>query len=267
MALLDMHYNGRKSMNINREFHMALIKNTIQAAFLLFVIASCNVVNQQEFTQDSSGPYESARKKMVEQQIQARGVDDPTLLSAFLRVERHRFVPKDHEHLAYIDRPLPIGEGQTISQPYIVAFMTEVLNLSRTDRVLEIGTGSGYQAAILGEISDYVYTIEINEVLGRRAEVLLKDLGYANVHVRVGDGYKGWPEQAPFDAIIVTCAPTHVPVPLKEQLREGGRMIIPVGEAYDQKLVYIEKIKGELKQQDVLPVMFVPMIDRKGESY
>ena len=223
--------------------------------------------NHQISSVTPSQSFISERTKMLDEQIIARGIKDEKIIEAFLKVQRHLFVPEQYRSRAYGDHPLPIGEGQTISQPYIVAFMTHVLNLSRSDKVLEIGTGSGYQAAILGELSDHVFTIEINEPLGRRADRLLKELGYFNVKVKVGDGYKGWKEYAPFDAIIVTCAPTHVPNPLKEQLKEGGRMIIPVGESYYQKLIYLEKAGGELIQKSELPVRFVPMIDPSGKTY
>jgi protein-L-isoaspartate(D-aspartate) O-methyltransferase len=204
---------------------------------------------------------------MVKYQIEARGIDDKKVLDALLRVERHRFVPDRYIPHAYEDRPLSIGEGQTISQPYIVAFMTHVLSLSRTDKVLEIGTGSGYQAAILGELCDNVYTIEVIPSLGLKAQGLLKELGYDNVRVKIGDGYEGWKEYAPYDAIIVTCAPTHVPEPLKEQLKEGGRMVIPVGEMYNQKLVLLRKAGDRLIEEKTLPVRFVPMVNETGETY
>ncbi len=183
------------------------------------------------------------------------------------KVERHRFVPKHLAARAYEDNPLPIGEGQTISQPYIVAFMTEVLDLKPADRVLEVGTGSGYQAAILAELCKEVYTIELVKTLGERADSLLRKLGYSNAFVRIGDGYEGWPEAAPFDAIIVTCSPSHIPKPLEEQLKEGGRMIIPVGESSVQELVLVTKQGGRLKKQKRLPVLFVPMRDKKGKRY
>jgi protein-L-isoaspartate(D-aspartate) O-methyltransferase len=182
-------------------------------------------------------------------------------------VERHKFIPKDYLSEAYDDHPLPIGSGQTISQPYIVAFMTEVLQLSENDRVLEVGTGSGYQAAILGEICKEVYTIEIIPDLAETAAKTLKELGYTNVYVKTGDGYSGWPDQAPFDAVIVTCAPTHVPKPLADQLAEGGRMIIPVGGSFTQELVLLEKKEGKLVQKEVLPVRFVPMLNEDGNRY
>jgi len=208
------------------------------------------------------------REKMVKTQIERRGVANKKVLAAMRAVERHKFVPRSHWREAYEDHPLPIGEGQTISQPYIVALMTEVLDPDSTMRVLEIGTGSGYQAAVLAEIVDSVYTIEIYEKLGNRADNLLKELGYTNISVRVGDGYKGWIEAAPFDAIIVTCAPTHVPQPLKDQLAEGGRMIIPVGKGvWGQDLVLLTKEKGKLRQESVIPVRFVPMIKEGGGKY
>jgi len=187
---------------------------------------------------------------------------DPQVMSAIRTVPRHEFVPEGHRQYAYLNRPLPIGEDQTISQPYIVALMTDLAGVSEDSRVLEIGTGSGYQAAVLAEIVAHVYTIEIIETLGRRAERTLERLGYENVSVRIGDGYKGWPEHAPFDAIIVTAAPETVPEPLKEQLAVGGRLVIPVGPQYgDQSLqVLVKQANGELTTSDVLPVRFVPFI-------
>jgi len=174
------------------------------------------------------------------------------------------FVPKSRRKSAYDDRPLPIGQGQTISQPYIVAFMTEVLHLSSGDKVLEIGTGSGYQAAILAEIVKEVYTIEIKARLGETARQRLKEMGYSNIFVKIGDGYKGWPEKAPFNAVIVTCAPEKIPRPLIDQLAEGGRMIIPVGEKRSiQKLVLLKKEKGMIIKKAVMNVLFVPMIRGK----
>jgi len=216
---------------------------------------------------EQNDPFEADRLQMVAKQIERRGLLNERLLTTLRRVPRHLFVPSDQRSCAYEDRPLPIGEGQTISQPYIVAFMTDVLNLSRSDKVLEIGTGSGYQAAILGELSDSVFTIEINEPLGRKADKLLKKLGYTNVKVKVGDGYKGWEDHAPYDAIIVTCAPSHVPAPLKERLKEGGRMIIPVGGKFNQSLVLLRKTDNVLEEEKVLPVLFVPMVDPSGKKY
>ena len=198
------------------------------------------------------------REKMVETQIKARGVKDPRVLAVMLKVERHLFVPKELQNSAYADQPLPIGEGQTISQPYIVALMTELLELKGDERVLEVGTGSGYQAAILGELSKEVYTIEIIGPLASSAKNLLLNLGYRNITVKAGDGYLGWPEAAPFDAIIVTAAPDHIPKPLLEQLREGGRLVLPVG-TYSQELKKVVKRSGKIETTDVVPVVFVPM--------
>ena len=196
---------------------------------------------------------------MVQQQLMARGIHEERVLAAMAKVPREEFVPADERAGAYTDHPLPIGYDQTISQPYIVAFMTEQLHPKPSDRVLEIGTGSGYQAAILAELVAEVYTIELAEPLARNAEATLARLGYKNLHVKVGDGYKGWPENAPFDAIIVTCAPDRVPRPLTDQLKDGGRMIIPVGDRFAQELYLLEKKNGQLKESAVLPVRFVPM--------
>ncbi len=198
------------------------------------------------------------REKMVETQIKARGVKDPRVLSALIKVERHRFVPEEYLDSAYSDQPLPIGEGQTISQPYIVALMTELLELKGNEKVLEIGTGSGYQASVLAELAKEVYTVEIVEPLASTARNRLLELGYQNIKVKAGDGYLGWPEAAPFDAIIITCAPDHIPKPLVQQLREGGRMVVPVG-TYAQELKKIVKRSGTTETTDVIPVVFVPM--------
>jgi protein-L-isoaspartate(D-aspartate) O-methyltransferase len=210
--------------------------------------------------------FAEPRREMVARQLHARGIENAKVLAAMGRVPRHEFVPSLLRGLAYDDRPLPIGHDQTISQPFIVAFMTEALKPAPGDRVLEIGTGSGYQAAVLAELVAKVYTIEIVAPLGERARADLARLGYANVHVRIGDGYEGWPEHAPFDAIIVTCSPEHVPAPLVEQLRDGGRMIIPVGDSSSvQDLVLLEKRGGKVMQRAVLPVRFVPMTGRAQE--
>ena len=210
--------------------------------------------------------FAAARKRMVAEQLAGpgRGLTNARVLSVMGKVPRHELVPANLRAQAYDDHPLPIGHGQTISQPFIVGFMTEKLEPKATDKVLEIGTGSGYQAAVLAELVAEVYTIEIVEPLARRAEADLKRLGYTNVMVRAGDGYKGWPEAAPFDAIIVTCAPDHVPQPLVNQLKEGGRMIIPVGPAGDQKLFVLQKKGDKVEKRAVLPVRFVPMTGRKG---
>lgn len=202
----------------------------------------------------------SAREAMVKDQLAARGIRDPRVLEAMTEVPRHEFVPQAVRSLAYADGPLPIGQGQTISQPFIVAFMTEVLELNKDDTVLEVGTGSGYQAAILGKIAKEVYTIEIVPALAESAQKLLEKLRFENVHARQGDGYLGWPEKAPFDAIIVTCAPDHVPEPLVHQLKEGGRLVIPIGEQGGvQQLVLLRKKDGKILQENKLDVRFVPM--------
>jgi protein-L-isoaspartate(D-aspartate) O-methyltransferase len=205
--------------------------------------------------------FSAGRKNMVEEQLAAPGRDikNSRVLEAMATVPRHEFVPKAVQKFAYSDEPLPIGYGQTISQPFIVAFMTEQLDPKPSDRVLEVGTGSGYQAAVLSRLVAEVYTIEIIEPLAKRAEADLKRLGYNNVRVLAGDGYKGWPDHAPFDAIIVTCAPEHVPQPLVEQLRDGGRMIIPVGGFENQQLYLLQKHGTKIVQQAVLPVHFVSM--------
>ena len=216
-----------------------------------------------------NGDFARLRDRMVKGQIIARGVSDPGVLKAMEKVKRHVFVPERYRAHAYNDHPLPIGKGQTISQPYIVAFMTEALALKPKDRVLEIGTGSGYQAAILAELVDEVYTVEIVGELAKRAKQTLEKLGYRNIHVKTGDGYKGWPEKAPFDAVIVTCAPEKIPRPLVQQLKEGGRMIIPVGKAGSiQRLVKLTKKDGKIKKHEEMLVRFVPMVkgrDSRGK--
>jgi protein-L-isoaspartate(D-aspartate) O-methyltransferase len=202
---------------------------------------------------------EALRESMVKSQIQARGVKDAATLKAMRAVERHRFVPPNLAAHAYRDRPLPIGHGQTISQPYIVAFMTEVIRPRPGQRVLEIGAGSGYQAAVLAEVVDRVHTIEIIEPLARQAKERLAALGYANVEVRHGDGFHGWPEAAPFDAIVVTAAAEFIPPPLIGQLKDGGRMIIPVGSPLrTQHLMLVEKKGDKVTTRNLMPVRFVP---------
>ena len=214
-----------------------------------------------------SDPYALARQQMVAEQLARAGRDitNARVLAVMGKVPRHEYVPERLRPDAYADRALPLGHGQTISQPYIVAFMTERLEPQPTDRVLEIGTGSGYQAAVLAGLVAEVYTIEIISDLAQQAAADLKRLGCTNVHVRAGDGYQGWAEAAPFDSIIVTCAPERVPQPLIDQLKDGGRIIIPVGSGRIQDLVLLRKRSGKLEQQAVLPVSFVPMTgDAKG---
>ena len=210
--------------------------------------------------------FATARRRMVEEQLVARGLTNTQVLAAMTKVPRHQLVPEAYRPNAYSDFPLPIGHDQTISQPFIVAFMTDQLAPKPTDKVLEIGTGSGYQAAVLAELVRTVYTIEIVEPLGRRAEVDLKRLGYTNVFVRVGDGYQGWPEAAPFDSIIVTCAPDKVPQALIDQLKDGGRMIIPIGSAWNQELYIFSKTAGKIQKKAILPVRFVPMTGKKNSE-
>ncbi len=209
--------------------------------------------------------YRAQREKMVAEEIEAAGVQHAAVLDAMRSTPRHEFVPDKWLPHAYLDAALPIGDRQTISPPYVVAFMTAQLDPQPTDRVLEIGTGSGYQAAVLSPLVKEVYTIEIVPRLGRRAEQTLRKLDYQNVHVRIGDGYQGWPEAAPFDKIIVTCSPEAIPPPLIEQLAEGGQMIIPIGERYQQNLFRVTKHNGELTQEPLQATLFVPMTG-KAES-
>ena len=203
--------------------------------------------------------YSKIREAMVKTQLEARGIQDSAILTAMRKVPRHKFVPANQAAYAYEDRPLPIGYGQTISQPFIVAYMTEMVKPQAGQTVLEIGTGSGYQAAVLAEIVKQVYTIEIIEPLGKEAALRLKNLNYKNIEVKIGDGYAGWEAHAPFDAIIVTAAAPYIPAPLKNQLKNGGRMIIPVGASdEEQQLMLIEKNGNKYKTRSMMPVRFVP---------
>lgn len=211
-------------------------------------------------------PFAGARERMVQVHLIERGIEDERVLDAFRAVPRHRFVPTESQHLAYEDTSIPIGEAQTITNPYDVAFMTEALRPLPTDRVFEVGTGSGYQAAILSRVVAEVYSVEIHKPLGERAAAVLKELGYANVHTRVGDGYAGWPSAAPFDAVIVTCAPEKIPAPLVEQLKEGGRMVIPLGSRYLQKLYVLEKRDGKMVGRATGGTLFVPMTGRARQE-
>ena len=201
---------------------------------------------------------QAERDWMVDTQIVREGITDERVIAAMRKVPRHRFMPDSESTDAYGDFPLPIGYGQTISQPFIVAYMTQALNLQPGEKVLEIGTGSGYQAAILAEVGATVFTIEIVEPLAARAKETLTELGYENIAVRAGDGYKGWPKESPFDAIILTAAPSHIPLDLKEQLTIGGRLILPVGD-YIQYLVLIRRTQEGYERSQLLPVKFVPM--------
>ena len=214
-------------------------------------------MGSSSFQQDDR--YASAREKMVKEQIIIRGVTDQPTLRAMRKVPRHLFVPEEYRNEAYDDNPLPIGYGQTISQPYIVAYMTEVSKPAPEKKVLEIGTGSGYQAAVLAEIVDKVYSIEIVPELARESSERLKKLGYSNITCKFGDGYKGWPEHAPFDIIVVTAAPEQIPQPLIDQLAENGRLVIPVGApAAVQELILIEKKNGNIEKKRLTFVRFVP---------
>jgi protein-L-isoaspartate(D-aspartate) O-methyltransferase len=205
------------------------------------------------------------RQSMVEDQIVRRGVDNPDVVRAMGEVPRHAFVPQHLQEQAYVDSPLAIGSGQTISQPYIVALMTELLELDGDEKVLEIGTGSGYQAAVLARVAREVYTVEIREELGQQAQERLAEMGYKNVFLRIGDGYQGWPEEAPFDGIMVTAAPGTVPQPLIDQLKVGGKLVIPVGDFFQDLLVLTKTAEG-VDRQEVIPVRFVPMIGEVEEQ-
>ncbi len=232
----------------------------------ILVAASASVAADALVSQNSlrsADGFAPARAAMVRDQIERQGVTDARVLDAMRSVPRHRFVPAALQHLAYADRPLPIGHRQTISQPYIVAYMTEALGVAGTHQVLEVGTGSGYQAAVLAQLARTVYTIEIVPELARRAAATLKDLGYTNVRVREGDGYAGWPEYAPFDRIMVTAAPEQIPQPLVDQLRAGGRMVIPVGGA-EQWMTIVEKTPAGVVQRRTIPVRFVPFTRGRG---
>jgi protein-L-isoaspartate(D-aspartate) O-methyltransferase len=214
----------------------------------------------------TNDPTAAARKRMVQRHLVARGLKNERVLDAFRTVPRHKFLPPKTQRQAYDDESIPIGEGQTITPPYDVAFMTEVLDPKPADRVYEVGTGSGYQSAILSRLVKDVYSVEIHAPLSKRATQVHKDLGYTNIHTRIGDGYAGWPEAAPFDAIIVTCAPTKVPQPLFDQLKEGGRMVIPIGDRFNQKVHLIVKKDGKRVDQELKPTLFVPMTGRDQEE-
>ena len=228
-------------------------------ACVMLSLLACNASETSPMHEQESADRGQARTTMVREQLSARDIRDPRVLDVMSRVHRHLFVPEDQRPAAYEDHPLPIGHGQTISQPYIVAFMTQALKVEPEHKVLEIGTGSGYQAAVLAELAKEVYTIEIVAPLGERAKRTLESLGYRNVHVKIGNGYLGWPEHAPFDRIMVTAAPPEVPPALVEQLKVNGLMAIPVGDIY-QELRILRKTASGLETLETMPVRFVPMV-------
>jgi len=232
------------------------VRKIIFITWLILVFFKCTAFAGAEFNE---GKFVKMRRVMVAQQILTRGVKDQRVIQAMLKVPRHKFVPFLSRSLSYADSPLFIGGGQTISQPYIVALITELLALEGEEKVLEVGTGSGYQAAILAELAKEVYTVEILESLAKRSRKLLASMGYENIKVKCADGYQGWKEFAPFDAIIVTCAPPAMPQELFDQLKEGGKMVVPVGEVY-QELILITKENGQAKERNIIPVRFVPMV-------
>lgn len=240
-------------------------------ALLIGSLSACQPSRSQDDTRPMEGeandPFAAQRTRMVRDQLRSRGIREQAVLAAMARVPRHRFVPAIHQDESYADHPVPIGFDQTISQPYIVAYMTEAAQVSPGEKVLEVGTGSGYQAAVLGELAREVYTIEIIPELASGARTLLEELGYRNVHVRTGDGYAGWKEHAPFDAIVVTAAPDHVPQALVDQLAVNGRMVIPVGTGEQEMRVITRTTKG-VTHQSTLRVRFVPLVrpDTTGSS-
>jgi len=201
---------------------------------------------------------------MVEEQLIPRGISNQRVLDVFYKVERHKFIPEEQRDNAYADFPIPIGAGQTISQPYIVALMTECLDLSGSEKILEIGTGSGYQAAILAQLSKDVCSIERFEVLAKKAKMLFDELGYKNIKIKIGDGTLGWEEEAPFDRIIITAASPEVPSPLTEQLKDGGKLILPLGEMLSQVLTRVEKMNNKLYSKEICPCVFVPLVGKYG---
>jgi protein-L-isoaspartate(D-aspartate) O-methyltransferase len=210
--------------------------------------------------------YGILRKRMVEEQLVQRGIKNQRVLDAFKKIERHKFIPEDLRESAYADFPVPIGEGQTISQPYIVALMTEYLDLSGQESVLEIGTGSGYQSAILAELARQVYSIERFAGLARRAQAILEELGYTNIKIKIGDGTLGWKEFAPFERIIITAGSPKIPLPLTEQLKEDGKLILPLGESFSQVLTLVEKKQNKLQTQNICGCVFVPLVGEHGWS-
>lgn len=245
---------------------MHRLRGAALPALWLALCAGCSAdsTGGRKVSADEEARFLVMRKRMVKIQIERRGIRERRVLNALLGVPRHLFVPEHLKERAYDDGALPIGEEQTISQPYIVAKMTELLDLKGDETVLEVGTGSGYQAAVLAKLVRTVYTIEIVPSLARQAEERLKRMGYGNISVRLGDGYRGWEEHAPFDAVIVTAAPDHIPPKLIEQLREGGRMVIPVG-TVNQHLTLLVKEEDGVREEQVIPVRFVPMTGEAQE--
>jgi len=231
--------------------------------FWFFPLSALSSAGANARPENGHDQYTDKRANMVEEQIKRRGITDEKVLKAMSKVERHLFVSDEMKGEAYEDHPLPIGSEQTISQPYIVAYMTEAVRLMPEDRVLEIGTGSGYQSAVLVETVKEVFSVEIIKGLADRAREGLKEMGYTNIEIKHGDGYSGWPENAPFDAIVVTAAPREIPEQLKEQLKVGGRMIIPVGDLF-QQLYLITRTEHGFEEKTLLPVRFVPMVEEKG---
>jgi len=225
----------------------------------LTLMSAGSVRAQDQKTAEAADPTAAARNRMVQRHLVERGIKNPRVLDAFRTVPRHKFLPPKTRRQAYDDESIPIGEGQTITPPYDVAFMTEVLDPKATDTVYEVGTGSGYQSAILSRLVKDVYSVEIHAPLSERATAVHKELGYTNIHTRVGDGYEGWPDAAPFDAIIVTCAPHRIPKPLLDQLKEGGRMVIPLGDRFTQSVHLVIKQDGKLIDKELKPTLFVPM--------
>jgi protein-L-isoaspartate(D-aspartate) O-methyltransferase len=228
--------------------------------FFLMLLAFFMILGVVEAAQEED-QYALKRQRMVAEQLKGRDITDPRVLAAMGKVPRHRFVPDYFVPLAYNDHPLPIGSGQTISQPYIVALMTQWAEVKSGDKVLEVGTGSGYQAAVLAELTDQVWSIELKPELAEAAKKRLRALGYGRIHLRCGDGYQGWPEEAPFDAILVTATAPEVPPALQKQLKEGGRLVIPVGYPESiQQLLLLRKVNGDLREEKSLPVRFVPLV-------
>lgn len=257
-------------MSITTLFSRASRNKSYPAAvsFFFFVVLSCSWPHAAGAeAQHKEGEFAQARHRMVERDLRGRGIRDPGVLRAMAQVPRHLFVPERLRASAYEDRPLPIGEGQTISQPYMVALMTELLGLGGGESVLEVGTGSGYQAAVLSHLAKEVYSIEILPRLAAKAQETLNRLGYDRVRVRVGDGFFGWEERAPFDAILVTAAAERIPEPLWRQLREGGRLVMPLGgKGGRQKLVRVRKVDGARRIEEITDVVFVPMTGASQES-